>query len=102
MRNKVNNKKYSALTQIEKRDGTIVPFDKNRVARAIFRAMQSVKEGDEGYAEKVMYRVLDALVALKKESNLKVFIPHVERIQDVVENELIASGFLQTAKAYIL
>ena len=97
-----NNKKYSALTQIEKRDGTIVPFDKNHVARAIFRAMQSVKEGDEGYAEKVMYQVLDALVAFKKENKIKVFIPYVERIQDIVENELIASGFLQTAKAYIL
>ncbi|KKR79491.1 MAG: Ribonucleoside-triphosphate reductase [Candidatus Nomurabacteria bacterium GW2011_GWA2_40_9] len=102
MRNKVNNKKYSALTQIEKRDGTIVPFDKNRVVRAIFRAMQSVKEGDEGYAEKVMYLVLDALIALKKENKIKLFIPHVERIQDIVENELIAAGFLQTAKAYIL
>jgi len=42
MKNMKNNKKYSALTQIEKRDGTIVPFDKNHVARAIFRAMQSV------------------------------------------------------------
>ncbi|MDO8590381.1 MAG: ATP cone domain-containing protein [bacterium] len=102
MKNILNRKKYSSLGQIQKRDGTIVPFDEKRITRAIFRAMQSVKEGDEANAEKMMPKVLDALLALKREKGIKTFIPHVEIIQDIVENELIVSGFIQTAKAYIL
>lgn len=90
------------MGQIQKRDGTIVPFDHKRITRAVFRAMQSVKEGDEVHAEKVMYRVLGSLIALKDEKKLKKFVPHVETIQDIVENELVASGFLRTAKAYIV
>lgn len=96
------NKKYSSLGQIQKRDGTIVPFDQKRITRAVFRAMQSVKEGDDIYAEKVMRRVIDSLIAYKDKEKLKKFVPSVETIQDIVENELVATGFLQTAKAYIL
>ncbi|OGI66232.1 ribonucleoside-triphosphate reductase [Candidatus Nomurabacteria bacterium RIFCSPLOWO2_01_FULL_39_18] len=102
MKNNINKKKYSPLQQIQKRDGMIVPFDEKRITRAIFRAMQSVKEGDEIHATQVMYRVLDALLVLREEKEIKTFIPHVETIQDIVENELIASNFLATAKAYIL
>ncbi|MBP9748241.1 MAG: ribonucleoside-triphosphate reductase, partial [Candidatus Pacebacteria bacterium] len=50
----------------------------------------------------VAYRVLDALLVFKKEKKAKIFIPNVETIQDIVENELIAANFIQTAKAYIL
>lgn len=102
MKNTLNRKKYFSLVHIQKRDGTIVPFDQKHIARAIFRAMQSVKEGDEIHAEKVMLKVLDSLLVLKKENKTKKFIPHVETIQDIVENELVTSSFLQTAKAYIL
>lgn len=102
MKKSLNKKKYSALDKIQKRDGMVVPFDEKHITRAILRAMQSVKEGDEDQAFGMMSKVLDALVALKKEQQAKIFIPHVEVIQDVVENELIASGFTSTAKAYIL
>jgi len=97
-----NKKKYNSLHKIQKRDGTIVPFDKNRIFRAIFRAMNAAFEGGEMKAEQVAYKVLDALLLLKKEKSQKVFIPNVETIQDIVENELIATNFIQTAKAYIL
>jgi len=97
-----NKKKYISLQKIQKRDGTIVPFDGERIKRAIFRAMSATGEGKEINAEKVCYRVLDALILFKKEKKEKVFIPNVETIQDIVENELIASNFIQTAKAYIL
>ncbi|MFA7315431.1 MAG: ATP cone domain-containing protein [Candidatus Paceibacterota bacterium] len=97
-----NKKKNSLIQQIQKRDGTIVPFDEKRIIRAVFRAMQSVKEGDETSAEKVATSVLNALENLKNEKKIQKFIPSVEVIQDIVENELIVSGFLQTAKSYIL
>ena len=60
------NKKYTSLQKIEKRDGSIVPFDQKHIKRAILRAMEAVKEGDEDHAENVMYKVLDDLIVLKK------------------------------------
>ncbi len=103
---KITDKKYGVLKEIIKRDGSVVPFDKKRITRAIFRAMQSVKEGDETYAEKVMHDVLDKILILKKETEKvktsKKFRLTVESVQDIVENELIASNFLNTAKAYIV
>jgi len=100
--NKMNMKKYAILQKIQKRDGSIVPFDEKHITRAIFRAMQSVKEGDENHAEKVMIKVMDKLLLVQKENKIKNFVPTVEMIQDVVENELINSSFLNTAKGYIL
>ncbi|MCX6753190.1 MAG: ATP cone domain-containing protein [Candidatus Nomurabacteria bacterium] len=103
MKNNIaNSKKYSPLQKIQKRDSSIVPFDAKHITRAIFRAMQNVKEGDEQHAEKVMVKVLDKLLLVQKENKIKNFVPTVEMIQDVVENELINSTFLNTAKAYIL
>ncbi|MEK7569546.1 MAG: ATP cone domain-containing protein [Patescibacteria group bacterium] len=95
-------KKYLQLKKIQKRDGMIVPFDERRIERAVFRAMNAAGEGGEKEAEAAMYKVLDALLVLKEEEKNKNFIPSVEKIQDVVENELIAANFIQTAKAYIL
>ena len=62
MKNTQNRKKYYSLQQIQERDGTIVPFDEKRITRAIFRAMQLVKEGDEIHAGKVMIKVFDYLI----------------------------------------
>lgn len=97
-----HNKKYNVLQTIEKRDGSFVPFDLGRIRRAIFRALSATREGGEKESEVVSYKVLDALLLLKKEKKQRIFIPHVETIQDIVENELISANFIQTAKAYIL
>lgn len=97
-----NKKKVLQFSKIQKRNGSIVPFDEKRITRAISRAINATKESDEEKATEVTFKVLDALSLLKKEEKIKEFIPHVEVIQDVVENELIACGLLQTAKAYIL
>jgi len=95
-------KKYKVLKNIEKRDKQVVPFDPKHIFRAIWRAMQSSGEGGEMEAEQATVKVLDALLSFKQEQNIKIFTPSVEKIQDIVENELIASNFIQTAKNYIL
>ena len=92
----------SVLLNIEKRDGSIVPFDENRIFRAIFKALNATGEGVQVDAKRITQNVLKALLNLKKENKIKNFIPKVETIQDIVENELISANFLQTAKAYIL
>lgn len=90
------------LDKIQKRNGEVVPFDENRIVRAVFRALQQTKEGADAEAEKVMKAVVKNLQDLVKQSKDEKFIPHVELIQDVVERQLQALGFYETAKSYIL
>jgi len=94
--------KRFSFNKIIKRDGMIVPFDARRINRAIARAMEAVKEGNDKDASVVTNKVLSALTVMKNEDVKKHFLPQVEIIQDIVENELIALNFSQTAKAYIL
>ncbi len=94
--------KEPGVQKIQKRDGSIVPFDKERIVRAVARALSVTGEGDQADAAAVADRVAAALIRLKKERREKHSVPHVETIQDTVENELIAGRFAQTAKAYIL
>ncbi len=98
---KKNTKKYKLLGNIQKRDGMIVPFDEKRITHAVLKAMSMTSEGSEIDAEKIMEKVVDALLVLKKEEG-KEFIPQVEKIQDLIENELISSNFAKTAKHFIL
>lgn len=88
------------IKKVQKRDGSIVPFDFERIVTAINKAMLSVAEGSEAEARMVANKVLADLVRIsKKYSN---FIPTVEGIQDSVEKELILSEYVNTAKSYIL
>ena len=88
------------LTEIRKRDGTIVSFDRERIKHAIMLAMSASQEGGEDAAKLVTDAVV---VALEKETkSRKEYLPTVEDVQDVVETELIFKGFAKTAKGYIL
>ncbi len=89
----------NSFTEVQKRDGRIVPFEKNKITTAIARAMTVVGEGDpKNDAEKISEQVVVAL--LKKFP--KDHIPTIEEIQDAVETQLIIMDFAKTAKAYIL
>lgn len=90
------------IINIQKRDGAVVPFDDKHIIRAILRAMERVSEGGEKDAISVTKKVTEALLLLNIDKKNKNFIPHVETIQDVVENILLTEGYIQTAKSYIL
>ncbi len=83
---------------VTKRDGTRVPFERERIASAIRRAGQASGEfaGDE--ASRLTDQVLKVL-AHRAEAPEP---PTVERIQDVVEQVLISADHLATARAYIV
>lgn len=88
------------IPQIEKRDGRLVPFDFDKIAAAIWKAMETTKEGDEDDANLVAHQVVSELGRFAKK--YKNFLPTVEGIQDSVEKYLILNDFVKTAKAYIL
>lgn len=86
--------------KVIKRDGAVVPFDVERIANAIFKAMNASQEGSREQAEKSAERVIKEL--MKAHNNNRDYLPSIEEIQDFVERELILENFAKTAKAYIL
>jgi len=86
------------VTKIRKRDGSVVPFDQNKIIDAIWKAVKAVGGTDQERA-----KMLSAI--LVKEINAKYGereIPGVEDVQDMVEKVLIEEGHAKVAKAYIL
>lgn len=88
------------IKKIRKRDGSIVPFDAERVALAVGKAMKATGEGSPKDAEYIGRKVLSELLKLNK--MVANFVPTVEGVQDIVEKELMLEDFVATAKAYII
>lgn len=94
-------KEYTKFVpKIQKRDGSIVAFDFQKIANAVHKAMIASNEGSREEAELVAHKVVADLVRIAKK--YKNFLPTVEGIQDTVEKELILSDYVATSKAYIL
>jgi len=128
------------IEKVQKRDGSIVPFDAKRITLAMFKAMVASAEKphrktpvsetivpeaieiinkelatiksttrkeqrQKRYyrlykeAEIITSKVVDKLNQIRLHH--KTFVPTVEGIQDMVENELIHAQFSKAAKAYI-
>ncbi len=83
---------------IRKRDGRIVPFNKEKIADAVFKALSATNNPDKKKAEKVSRQVVGAISVIYKDDRT----PTVENIQDLVERMLIEDGYVEAAKAYIL
>ena len=93
--------KVITVKKIRKRDGTVVPFEQERIVGAILKAMRATNEGSEKDAAKVAEAVVHDLLKAAKQAEGK-FIPLVEGVQDLVEAQLILNGFVKASKAYIL
>ena len=88
------------MKNVVKRNGSIVPFDPQKIENAIAKAFMATEElGARDVS--TMARAVELVV----ESNLrdtKTKTPAVEEIQNEVENALVKFNFPKTAKAYIL
>lgn len=88
----------STITQIIKREGQIAPFEQEKIAKAIFKALEAVDEADWKLAEELAQKTVEAI---NKKFHARS-IPAVEEIQDVVEDTLIVNQKSKAAKAYII
>lgn len=86
------------LTHVVKRTGAVVPFNRERIVNAIYRAAVAVGGRDRQMAE----GLADEVVAILGKTCMGDKVPTVEEIQDIVEKVLIERGHARTAKAYIL
>lgn len=76
-----------------KRDGTKVPFDKNKIATAINKAFEQVGYSDLPFALRLANKIESRIGGCTDVS--------VEGIQDLVENEMISSGRTDSAKKFM-
>ena len=103
---KILKSELAKIKSIRRRTGEVVPFDLERVARAVFKAFEVTGEGGEEESQEIAKRVFRMLLDLRSELvNARKgakFLPTVEMVQDFVEKELMKNSFMDTAKEYIL
>ncbi len=86
------------IKEIIKRDGRKVPFRKEKITEAIWKAAKAVGGKDRKKAEELAGQVVELLKKKLKPGE----IPSVEQVQDLVEKVLVENKHYKTAKAYIL
>ena len=89
------------IKEVQKRDGRIIPFNEEKITRAIYLAAKQVaqregKEVDYNLAEQLSSQVIGSL-----NKQYTASIPNVEEIQDEVVKTLIQSGHAKTSEQYI-
>lgn len=89
--------KTTVLSQVIKRDKSVVPFAQSKITNAIFKAGKATGE----FGAEVAQRLSDEVVKIL-EQKFESELPSVEQIQDIVETVLIKENWAKTAKAYIL
>ncbi len=88
------------IKDVQKRNGELKPFNLENIISAVFNAMKEVENGTRKDAELVAKKVQEILLEKCKTEN--DCTPHIEDIQDAVEEILMNSEFHDVAKAYIL
>lgn len=85
------------ITKIKKRSGRVVKFRKERIERAIRKAFNAVGEKDGERVKYLVRKVVEKLIR-----HFDGGIPHIEEIQDTVEEILMRHGHTDVVRAYIL
>jgi len=89
------------IRYVIKRNGAVQPFDRQRIERAVLSAARAVQANvGPSWAEGIACLVIERLEKSCKARG--IWTPHVEHIQDIVEEVLMQSDYHQIAKAYIL
>lgn len=86
------------ILSIQKRDGSVVPFEIGKIQSAIEKAFIAT---DMVFTDDIL-ELLSLRAISKFQPEIENGIIHLEKVQDAVEKALVEAGFAETAKAYIL
>jgi len=90
-----------ARTQkIKKRNGVIVDFEQEKIARATQKAFLDILKEPHTEEAKEIAAAVGGAIAEKYNGTAQ--IPGVEEIQDIVEHTMMARGYFDVAKSYII
>ena len=93
--------RMAILQIIKKRNGEIVPFEADKIETVIKKAFVSVTRDEKATVAKHIAELVSKeleLEAITREG----YVPTVEHTQDLVEKHIMAAGFFDVAKAYII
>ena len=86
------------VSVITKRNGDIVPYNRDKIFNAISKANDASRETmNSSDIENVTQNVENELIQLNRSTHIGV-----EAIQDIVEEQLMRAGFYEIAKKYIM
>ncbi len=91
--------------RIIKRNGTVVPFDADKIAVAMTKAFLAVEGGSAAASSRIhetVANLTDQVVAIFKRRMPSGGTVHIEEIQDQVELALMRNGEQKIARAYVL
>lgn len=91
-----NTKKDIVVEMLTKRNGEKQFFNIEKIENAITKAGLATKEFDNSVAKNLTEKVLEKVIKDLSTS------PHVEEIQNIVEQTLMESPYKKTARAYII
>ncbi|PID86447.1 ribonucleoside triphosphate reductase [Candidatus Gracilibacteria bacterium] len=86
-----------AIYKIRKRNGSIVTFNREKIEKALTKAIKAANGKDFSTVEPITNAAITLL-----ETKVGKNIPSVEQIQDAVEEAIIKKGHDEVAKKYIL
>ncbi len=88
------------ITKIIKRNKNLEDFKIEKITNAIVKAMRSVEYDNIQQSETIAQQVVDVLE--EKRANDEKYIPTIEEVQDIVEEQLMDFGLHEVARSYIL
>lgn len=83
------------MTTVVKREGNKVPYNKEKIKKAVYKAVKSTRESEK--AEEISQEIAD----LVDREIIDLEEIEVEGIQDIVEDKLIEKGFTNITRNYI-
>ena len=86
------------IKNVKKRDGRVIPFNEDRITRAIFLAADKVARKENKSADYTLSEQLTQDVVKVLNSRYTESVPGVEDIQDVVVKVLIETGHAKTSE----
>jgi len=89
------------LTQVKRRDGKIVPFDRSRIEHAIESACDATGELEKDFIPALTDEIINDIVTTCGDDP-ETHVPSVETIQNFVEKHLMKEDRYEVAKAFIL
>ncbi len=92
----------STLTEIRKRTGQVVPFDSQKINRAVEKAFLAVTHDTHTADADAVAAYVALRLGERAEAMGETYVPSVEEVQDLVEVGIMERGFFDVAKAYIV
>ncbi len=90
------------IKEVSKRDGRIIPFNKQKITRAIYLAASQAAEKEGKAADYTRAEELAEAVVQLIDKRYAGCVPNVEDIQNLVVKTLIENGHAKTSEQYIL